>query len=150
MLSLAQIIERRVLHSLDRERTSAGHCLIDPAPASGSQASGLPDGSNTRSTWRFSTDAKRQPAAPVASHTGDSVWRTRAPYAPTVGFGEKPRRSIGRKLKARSGGPNVSITQIRGLLGGELVFALQGGQPVLRKAWHRDVVGGLEIDPVQA
>src|ERR1700694_2713796 len=61
-----------------------------------------------------------------------------------------PAEAIGQKPKSRSGGPDVAVTQIRGLLGGELILALQGGQPVLGKGWHPDIVGGLEIDPVHA
>src|SRR3982075_3788617 len=61
-----------------------------------------------------------------------------------------PAEAIGQKPKSRSGGPDVAVTQIRGLLGGELILALQGGQPVLGKGWHPDIVSGLEIDPVHA
>src|SRR5260370_38479164 len=61
-----------------------------------------------------------------------------------------PAEAIGQKPKPRSGGPDVAVTQIRGLLGGELIFALQGGQPVLGEGWHPDIVGGLEIDPEHA
>src|SRR5206468_1212454 len=90
-------------------------------------------------TERFSTNTKRRarcarrgtrPACGL-SHAGDSV-------------------AIGQKPKPRSGGPNVAVTQIRGLLGGELILALQSGQPILGIGWHPDIVGGLEIDPVHA
>src|SRR5882724_11435020 len=58
--------------------------------------------------------------------------------------------SEGQKPKPRSGSPDVAVTQIRGLLGGELILALEGAQPVLGEGWHPDIVGGLEIDPVHA
>src|SRR5882762_872602 len=58
--------------------------------------------------------------------------------------------SFGQKPKPRSGSPDVAVTQIRGLLGGELILALEGAQPVLGEGWHPDIVGGLEIDPVHA
>src|SRR5437763_10840868 len=66
------------------------------------------------------------------------------------GFGGFPAEAIRQKPESQSGGPDVPVTQIRGLLCGELILALQGGQPVLRKGWHRGIVGGLEIDAVHA
>src|SRR5258708_7055981 len=78
-------------------------------------------------------------------------WRTRAPPAPTARLRRGiPAEAIGQKPKPRSGGPDVAVTQIRGLFRGELVLALQGGQPVLGEGWHPDIIGGLEIDPVHA
>src|SRR6266404_5851179 len=52
--------------------------------------------------------------------------------------------------KPRTGVTDVAPSQIRGLLGGELVLALQGGRRVLGKGWHPDIFGGLEIEPVHA
>src|SRR5229473_588824 len=140
-------------------RASLPSSLIDPAPASAAPSFSLPDGSNTRSTRRFSTNTKRRArrarrgARPDRglSHTGDSVGGPERRPRQRSGFGEEiPPKPLGKSAKPRSGGPDVAVTQIRGLLGGELIFALQGGQPVLGEGWHPDIVGGLEIDPVHA
>ena len=79
---------------------------------------------------------------------GTARWKTerRANGAASAG---NPSRSL-QKPKPRSGRPDVAVTQIRGLLGGELILALEGAQPVLGEGWHPDIVGGLEIDPVHA
>jgi hypothetical protein len=63
----------------------------------------------------------------------------RASYA---GSARNPAEAVGRKPRPRSCGSDVAITQIRGLLGGELILALQGGQPVLGKSRHPDIVRG--------
>src|SRR5439155_18162349 len=77
--------------------------------------------------------------------------RVATPSAPTTRLRRGiAAETIGQKPKPRSGGPDVAVSQIRGLLGGELILALQGGEPVLGKGWHRDIVGGLEVDPVHA
>src|SRR6267154_2264848 len=78
-------------------------------------------------------------------------WRTLAPSAPTTRLRRGiPAEAIGQKPEPRSGGSDVAVTQVRGLLGGELILALQGAQPVLGKGRHPGIVGGLEIDPVHA
>src|SRR5258708_6794690 len=74
------------------------------------------------------------------SHTGDSVGGPERRPRQTARLRRGiPAEAIGQKPKPRSGGPDVAVTQIRGLFGGELILALQGGQPVLGKGWHPDI-----------
>src|ERR1700730_6490179 len=105
-----------------------------------------------RAAWRES-GIRMRGATPDGgwSHTEDSVGGPGRRPRQRSGFGEEtPPKPLGKSAQPRSGGPDVAVTQIRGLLGGELILALQGGQPVLGEGRHPDIVGGLEIDPVHA
>jgi hypothetical protein len=86
-------------------RTSLPSSLIDLAPASAAPRFSLPDGSNTRSTWRFSTNTKRlarramRGARPDCglSHTGDSVRGPERRPRQRSGFGEEfPPKPLGK------------------------------------------------------
>src|SRR5713226_177142 len=86
-------------------RTSLPSSLIDPAPASVAPSFSFPDGSNTRSTRRFSTNTKRRArrarrgARPDRglSHTGDSVGGPERRPRQRRGFGEEsPPKPLGK------------------------------------------------------
>src|SRR5947207_12280335 len=62
------------------------------------------------------------------SPTGDSVGgRERRPRQ-RRGFGEESPPKPLSKAQTETGDPDVAVTQIRGLFGGKLIFALQGGE----------------------
>src|SRR5271169_5458456 len=60
-----------------------------------------------------------------------------------------PPKSLS-KAEPRSAGANVSVAQVRGLLGRELVLLLQLSELVLGVGWHRPRIGRLQVEAVEA